>query len=126
MRKMMITILAGLGIMTMSMSSAMAAAQDDYKFMATVAAVAEMCYDSEEIPDTLNVVLSAGMEENPQLVPLYEQLMDIYNTAYYAAIVDAKIWIGSQQRFSPTLTCSDKNVAKIKKMEVAILDNLNS
>ena len=121
----MIAILAGLGIMTMSMGSAVATPLDDYKFMGSVAAIAEVCYESEKIQQGLVVAVDRVLEESPESGPIFDQLIAIYNEAYYKAVVDAKIWIGSMQKFSRIFNCSsNKDVAMIKKMEAAILDNL--
>lgn len=98
---------------------------DQYKQMGSLAGIAESCYGSKAIPERLNVVVKQSVSKNPSISDVMKTLVTEYNTAYKKAILDRKIWIGTESAYSKKpFDCSSKSdMELIKKFELTILSN---
>src|SRR5271155_3127536 len=99
---------------------------DQYRQMAGIAAIAEVCYGSKAIPTKLTQLVHSSVEANPAVKDMMVQLLAGYNVAYKKAIVDHLIWNGSQQSYSgkPFSCASNDDIAFIKKLEGSVMQNL--
>jgi len=99
---------------------------DQYKQMGSIAAVAETCYGSKQIPERLNPLVKQAVKANPALEPTMKALVAAYNDAYHYAIGARRIWNGTQQSYSqqPVNCANAEDVDLLKRMEHVVLSNM--
>jgi hypothetical protein len=111
-----------------SVSTVQAAPVDDYKSFGSVAAVSEMCLNSSQITDRINVVVPAAVKKNPEITGIMQSLIEAYNAAYSKAIVDARIWEPNNSgnfSYSKPINCRNADdLNKVKYYHSAILKAL--
>jgi len=91
------------------------------------AALAESCYGSKRIPQSLNPAIKASARSSPDSRELLQSLVAEYNTAYKKAILDRKLWNGTKQVYSNAFNCTDaSDVAMIRQLEGQILSGLTN
>jgi hypothetical protein len=119
MKKLVLAILTVAAFSTYALASS---ASSVYKQMGSVAALSEICLQSNKIPTRLNIALqSAGLDQE-----VMDSLIDSYNKGYKKSLLSNKIWIASKEIWNKTpFNCADSNDLKsIEKMEQQILSTL--
>ncbi len=103
-------------------------AEDQYKQMGGLAAIAKACYGSKAIPNKLSALARASVAKNPEIKDTLNALLGEYNAAFQKAGVDHRIWNGSQQDFGVrAYNCSNaEDMADIKRFEDLILQNMGA
>ena len=98
---------------------------DQFKFMGSVAALAELCHGSMIIPDKLNTAMVNAVKENPAMEELFNKLIEHYNEGYYEGVASNLIWNYhlDPPNWSRVMDCS-KDSDGIKDLEQEILSTL--
>jgi hypothetical protein len=95
---------------------------DLYRQLGTVAAMAEVCYGSEQIVAKVKAATSKYALQVPTYAMMAETLIKEYNEAYMYAGGHHTIWIISQQKYSRIFNCDlDNDVDLIRGLENQIL-----
>lgn len=93
-----------------------------YKQFGSVAALAEACLKSEQIPQKLNTALqNTGIDEE-----MIKTLVGAYNDGYKTAILNNKLWIAEKDVWNkvPFKCTESSDVEMIKKYEAMIVSAL--
>jgi hypothetical protein len=116
-----------ISLITANTGFAQGTPKDQYRQMGSIAAVAETCYGSKEIPVKIQAAVKRAASENPAVVPVLKELTANYNEAYAHALVNMTVWNGASQSYSASpFNCSDESdVELIRKFEATILENLH-
>ncbi|MGW8158558.1 MAG: hypothetical protein ACWGKN_08585 [Desulfoprunum sp.] len=116
-----------LGILVATTAYSAGSPIDQYKQMGSAAALAESCYNSKKIPESLNQSIKEAVAKNPSIEELMNTLIAAYNEAYEYAILHNQIWNGTQQSYSKPFTCSVPEDSKfIMNVEASIIESLNN
>lgn len=107
-------------------ASAAGSLSDQYKQMGSIAAVAELCLQSQAIPEALHRAMAAAERKDPRTAPLLRSLVEDYNAAYRHAAQHQTLWNGTQQAYGQVpLDCTNaEDRAQVQGFETLILQQL--
>lgn len=100
---------------------------DQYKQMGSVAGLAEICYGSTKIPESLSRTVEKALEKNPEIAETMKALISEYDGAYKFSGINNKIWNGTLQSYSEPFTCTvAKDEQMIRALESKIIESLDN
>ena len=103
-----------------------AALRNEYRQYGGIAALANLCYNSELIPKAVNAKIDAVVSKTPAALSLANGLIEEYNAANEHAAMHGTIWVVSTQSYGKTaFACHNKDDAEtIRSLEAIALKGL--